>query len=554
MVFLELFIRLVGVFFNYTQKEASKATTTKSVAGRPLKRIIILGDSTAIMAGDETNRYLEAFNSYPKYLEHYLNSAQKKYYYKVENLSLMNGNTYRVLKDLDKKIGPNPPQLVVTMLGLIDGRLMPAIGQSSSKSYFHWWRHSRLYQLVELQLQEDRIKAAAYGEKSEGFSPFLVTESIKLIGEETNKDFSSPFFLTLLNEHIRINKLLLNSQFQSAADEFNSLHKKFGLGKLGQVRALMGMGKFEEAQSELVFLLEGPAKDNPYVFGALISLCAQKRDFSCAQAYKKLADKRAFKNDLPIKIAWALAVRVRGDLKSSNEILQQARNKIILDPNKKIYAFSVNKIKSDAQAASDFYDNIESSEYYKVIFDGLALAGEFEKLNSALNRFTEMHAWKGTAFYYLLENYVLFGQNEKSRLLLEHISKEMRDVSDYYRLVVYFSSMNKKLAPEIGQRLTVLFKNTTANFDYLYNYTKQRRIPLVLMQYPGFSTDITRLFLNRSDVFYFSNEHIFKDMPLESVYFGPKYPYVRNHYTQQGAQILAKHLGDYLLASKLLEK
>lgn len=545
LTLLEVMIRIGGMSFQYLAQKKISQSSTKIADGKTLKKVLILGDSTAVMGADKTNRYLEINNTYPKFLEQYLNSVQKKYFFKIENSSVMNGNTYKVLKNAEAQIDKFYPDIVVAMVGMIDGRQVPAIGKKLREEEKF---NSRLYQLVQLYHEDKRQhEKAQQDQHSLPTGGAVILDSLRLLGAETNKNFIIPNFTEILRGHIQASYDLNETKFSRAAEKFESLYIKYGVGKVGLIKTLILSGNYSEAEKELMALVE--KTDNPYFYGILISLYTKEKKFEKAAEIKKLIDGKKITNTLPVEIEWALSYKARGELEKSNEMLEAIRAKLSIEKMKKMNVIFAAKVIHNPALASDFYANLESNDLYSLIFEGLSKAGEYKKLDFVINHFTTHHTWLGITFYYLLENYILYGINDRSKSLLEHLSKEMRDVSDYYRLLVYHKFSNKSLDKKITERFKELFKNSVYNFEHLYSVTQDRKIPLILMQYPGFSVEVLKNFLNKPNVHYLSNEDLFKGVPLEQVIFEPKYPYVRNHYTEKGSQLIARRLGDYILHS-----
>jgi hypothetical protein len=78
------------------------------------------------------------------------------------------------------------------------------------------------------------------------------------------------------------------------------------------------------------------------------------------------------------------------------------------------------------------------------------------------------------------------------------------------------------------------------NFAALYEQTKRSGAKLILMQYPGFSTDIMAMYAPQAkDITVVDNEHLF-DADPERYFFEARYPYAYSHFTKDGAALVAR--------------
>jgi hypothetical protein len=69
------------------------------------------------------------------------------------------------------------------------------------------------------------------------------------------------------------------------------------------------------------------------------------------------------------------------------------------------------------------------------------------------------------------------------------------------------------------------------------------------MQYPSFSLDLLHQYAPPAPgVTFIDNEHLF-DADPDRYFFSPTFPNSFSHYTDQGAELLAEHVADAVLAS-----
>jgi tetratricopeptide (TPR) repeat protein len=140
------------------------------------------------------------------------------------------------------------------------------------------------------------------------------------------------------------------------------------------------------------------------------------------------------------------------------------------------------------------------------------------------------------------------GQVERAVPLRQELLFRRRRVAEFYQYA--------KLQKQMGQhnQMESLFHTAlegvplTDNYERLYQAATAHGVQVVAVQYPTFSLDLLRLYApDHDDLRLVDTEHIFDNLPPESVFVEPRFPYNFAHYTHEGARLLAERIASEVL-------
>jgi tetratricopeptide (TPR) repeat protein len=141
-------------------------------------------------------------------------------------------------------------------------------------------------------------------------------------------------------------------------------------------------------------------------------------------------------------------------------------------------------------------------------------------------------------------------------LMNESISNDTSDLKrlgDYYLLMNTYSSRGDYVKENyLEDLMKKRFKNTILNFKKIIALAKKNKTKIIFVQYPDFKLKHLKSLLPIDEKLTFvDNESLFINNPKNTYIFEARYPYKFNHFTQEGARLLAEKIGK--VAIKVIE-
>jgi len=164
IVVLELGLRIGGFVFLSLQEYRNRIAIQKKGA----YRIMCLGESTTALGGN---------NSYPNQLEEILNKRDIGIKFSVINKGVPGGNSVGILSELEHNLNKYNPDMVITMMGINDGRDAITYEYIPIRKITLFLRSFRIYKLAKLLMEVRNVNinkgkeiySEEYEEQSEEF-------------------------------------------------------------------------------------------------------------------------------------------------------------------------------------------------------------------------------------------------------------------------------------------------------------------------------------------------------------------------------------------------
>ncbi|MCB9772114.1 MAG: tetratricopeptide repeat protein [Candidatus Omnitrophica bacterium] len=507
LLLLEVGLRFGGWLFLTLQENAN----LKSIEPGREYRIICLGESTTALGGA---------NSYPSQLERILNSRQNQIKFKVINKGVPATTTDQIVARLENYFNDYHPQMIVAMMGINDPQ-DPA--QRNWRESFS--RYSKAFKLFDMIVRHLTAK------KSNQSDDFLRKQIAKL-EKRVESNLASRIKIELM-------KANLYRSANHPQEEKDSIMKVLKMDSQN-ASAWFLLGIYYQRQAEHQKALESFQKS--YVFNSTPEKIRALEHI--AQCFKLLNDdnsaEKIYRDILTYLPMYPEANGALGGIllekKNYVEAIKYLSKQRDIDPKfKDLYvqlAYCYRRIGQNEMADKVF------SEGVKIIADdpqiyyewGYALM-EDKKYSQAQSAFEEairlnredLHSVNDRMYDQLLKCYEAQGKADK----VAEIKKIIQERSEYYN------------------------PQTQKNYLKLVKFARQRRIPLVAVQYPYRPlAPLVGMLSSEIGIAFVDNQKIFVDALTRNRYddlFSDRFAGDFGHCTPSGNALLANNVADQIL-------
>jgi tetratricopeptide (TPR) repeat protein len=535
-VLLELGIRVAYSGFVRAQEQANLADIAR---GDQVVRIACVGESTTAVAGDPEGRRLVTSTAYPAQLERILNERSPQRRFEVINLGSMSGTTSVTLEQLEDSIAQQPPHMVIAMMGIKDTPNERLPGLASLPGWVASLRSAQLmaWLVEDLRLRRDQVapdltEVDAIPEPMQQMSHELKS----YVKEPRLLDAPPAAFKPALDDYRIGLYLWYIGRLADAEQHFREMIEERDLGYSALARVLTSAGRIAEAEE----LLDHASALHPREASYQVTLAELlTEDGRPDEAIPRLeaALERVDSYARPqlakahLRLALGDALRARGDASLAEPIL--------LAVTATDHRHGLGKI----AWPTDYLRDIALGKLY-LGMDELALAEQH--LLAALKRAPKRHV----TMFMLGQVYARTGEFDKEEALRREILGDTDRLAEYFELAkMYRRAGHPDRAPELVATAVERIPSLERNYRQLYGLGQRHGIQLLVMQYPGFGLDLLHRYAPpTSTVTFIDNEHLF-DADPERYWFSPRFPNSFSHYTDQGAELLAEHVADAVLAS-----
>jgi len=545
---LELSVRAIVWLFLSTQ-QANNSKPISQNNKKPIS-IVVIGESTTAVAADPGNNFLIQETAYPQQLERYLNEKSQNFAFKVVNKGIMDGNTNKILSEFRQYIKKAKPDYVVTMMGVKDetSTLKNKSETESSLNLNFIFENFKVIQLFKLfieeyfQIENEKKIDESFFEKIRSVYDSITWElydnqkNIDFLNEIINLHYKSHYHLqigevetakrTILESinkynagHFMLSDIYLRMNLAAEAiktlERYHDLFPHSGIGVKKLVFTYLKNKDIQKADS----LIQKSRKNKILVPEAVqlaeVQLYKEKKKFKLALD-KNTFDCTSFFNYHP-------------------QIIHLAKNAL----HKKIITAGVN--------ASWLECNYLTAELYY-------LSGDYATSEKLIQNSYKIMLNKYIGNELLHEVLAKKNPHFNKEVFLKSSFDHFQRLGEFYPLIKYYEESNRKLELQNAlKQIVQLFPQTKQNYEELYQLTTKANAKLIIMQYPTYNLNILREIIQHDSITWVDSQKVFNDN-LDSNIFKSRYPYPFNHYTEKGAKLIAKNLGDAILNQLELAK
>lgn len=518
LVILEIGLRALGALSLYLQDRHHRGVTYASNE----YRILCLGESTTALGGE---------NSYPSQLEKLLNQKSADTKFKVINKGVISTTSGKILRDLERNLDLYKPQMVVVMMGINDYAFPDPYksgpGIWKVKMFLSELRVVKLVYLVQRHISEKLVEGRKdrQAEKNPSEEPGYEEKILKVTYQQNMKDIES-----------RIAEL--QSLTEKGADAQKIRHAE-----------------------ELVFEATFQASMTSQV---LSRRYLEQERYAESEEYLDKAT-RFMPQNRHLPEQWGELHLVQ---RHSQEALTYFQAALTLDPNNTEAMAGVARAfnqMGDPRAfhfyeeylkrkPDDYWGFIELASWYRE-------ARNYHKALVHLTRAMEINLDNDRAYLdagQVLDEQGMFKEEEALFLgLLKKYPKRFRFAQALGQL--YEKQGQKELAAEYLKKAAQIDSSTYpawtwVNYDKLVKKIRDRKIKLIVMQYPVRDVKVLKEYLGKRDGIIFVENRANFVKALEkgrySTYFVDNFAYDFGHCSRAGNALIAENLANVILQKK----
>jgi len=458
-------------------------------------RILCLGESTTQ-------------NQYPPYLDSTLSNSNTGIKFSIIDKGLVGADTGSILAQLEDSLDKYQPDIVVTMMGCNDGRIVYYQGIPESDTWlFRYCRTYRFSRLICMNILKKLKKEDIY--KAKNFRP-------------SQKD--------------------------------DPVYVKLGWSYKGQ-------GKFAEAEqlfNKAIAL--NPGDDSAYAgLGRLYK--DQGRHVESEQAYKKAIELNP-KNEFAYT-ELSRIYRAQGKLSDSEQILKKA---LEFNPEDDYTYAELSRLYNDlgryAESEGVLKRALEFGSRNDCAYEGLGqlykYQGKLLEQEEAFRKAVELNPKNYSAYIGLGSSYRIHGKIIEAEQMFKKaiVLNPKRDFAVGGLATIYAEIGKKELSKIYSDKLNSLrggYYNLIATNNYLKlkKILDKRKMKLVCVQYPMRNIQpLKKIFQDDENVIFVDNEKIFKDAVRKegyNEYFVDMFGGDFGHCTQKGNRLLADNIAGAIL-------
>ena len=517
-------------------------------------RILAIGESTTAVAGNENGNVLVPQTSYPAHLQRILNERQDGRTYRVLNNGMMGGDTPALMELLQRSIGEFDPHIVIAMMGIKDRITRKAQEEEQAgPPRPHWSQRLHTVQLWEWLQESRQLRQNAAPEVFDSPEQLpaalrvhqyrmakFVKESRMVLHEgddDLYQDVAAKLelatFYWYTGKHRTAEKIL------TATIENHDL----GYNLLGNV--LLTDNRSKEARELMSVAISKHPKEGMYR-EMLARVLTSEDNFEAAEAVLAQAfeDSDGFYHSATVighlKLMEASLAHKQGQFDRAIEILQAIKPTPEQGSSPSPKRFSV------WFPPLERLINSQMGETY------LSL-GEWELARVELESAVSHNPLYGANVWMLAQALRELGMQKKEMHFRKFVRKQTQRMASYFETAKMFRLYGTE------EQIHSLFLHASENipsvaesYQTLYDLGEQHGFQIMVMQYPSFSLENHHIFAPpKEGVEFIDNEHVFEEDP-ERYFYEPRFPYSYSHYTKKGAEVLADHVADHVLALKTL--
>ena len=501
--------------------------------GRPVVRILAVGESTTAVAGNASGTLLVPGTSWPAQLQTVLNERQDAVHFVVTNAGVMGGTSAAAIDLMHERMGAADPHMIIAMMGIMDTPSDIRDAQNAIPGWLGWLRTA---QLIAWLTETHRLKEA---------STIFTAQTVADL-PRSGRDGSlmpvgrHPFELRLrrdpaAKDQIELAAYLSHTGYHERAEQvLRGLISDNGTGYSALAHHLMGLDRVDDALEVMNEARAAHPEEGLYwVLSAEIQ--AHAGDIDAANQTLHAARERLDTFDLPnvvhtfLQLQEATLLLDQGELEAAIELastvepLHNVASRQLV-PNEVV---AREKLIGRAYMASQQWDRAETHLLN-------ALSAQPDR---ALNM-----------MWTLTEVYRKSGQSEKESKLRQELLARTGRIGEYLELARLLRSQGDHEAAESvlddANRQTPSLR---AAYSHLYRTAAARGSQLVVVQYPMFPLrTLHRWAPTATGVHFTDTEHIFDGQVADS-YADVGAPVAFSHYSKAGARTLAEAIAETVL-------
>ncbi|MDP6931596.1 MAG: hypothetical protein QGG40_01710 [Myxococcota bacterium] len=528
-VMLELGLRLSAGAYVASQLRAEAPDSTA------VRTVLAVGESTTVIAAEPTHGLLVTSSSWPRQLEQMLNERSEDTW-RVINRAVLNGTSEEIVNGLEADLVLHRPEVVVAMMGMKDQAPQQAgtDDQDGDRRPGLWASLRTVRLLTELS-----------------GSPSLTREDF-VPGEVTQWSEVPPRFRTRVEQqrHMVKETRVLNAppmvtdaidlgiyywligQPARAESTWRALMKTRRMGANLVARVMLDRGDQDGAEAVLREAMVRRPEEGLYAEVLARTLTAAGRTDEAVEVLTTAISKPCMKQ---------AAVRRRQYLALATVQVQAGRP---LEAQEALRHVGEREVESRLGALiGRIHPELEL-----VTAEVSAALGQLDAAQDKLEAALKRDPGLNEAMVLLERIYREQGREELAEPLRTELLFQRRRVAEFYLLA---KQKRQAQSPDTLEELyeTALEGVPLAdNYLQLYETSRAHGAQVLAVQYPTFGLDLLRLYVpDRDDLRLVDTEHIFDDVPPETVFLEPRFPYNFAHYTHEGARLLAERIAPEVL-------
>jgi tetratricopeptide (TPR) repeat protein len=534
-VLAELLLALGTRAFVHVQLQRNLASIQRQDGApddRPELRILCIGESTTAVAGDERGTMLVPRTAYPVQLERILNERQQDIRYTVLNNGIMGGTSGSSLELLGQTLPTLQPHIIIAMMGIKD---TPTEWTPFSLPLPDWMLSLNTVTLLTWLIEDAELESKAM---------YLDIRRFEELPE------------------------IAQARYMRAPNQIQELsiaHNPDAISRVQAAAYLLHIGQLSRAEDRLREVIAEHGQGYS-MLGEVLATAG--RDSEATALLTHAVTTHPEEGMYAVRLAHFLSLQ--GHPERAHGVLDAAEANLsgMLEPE--IVLAYIRLERAELLLAEKDWDGVLSllegpvsevgSHYFAVVPSiplltpsarGRAYLG-LQNWTAAEAQFVEaleVEPGRHVNMWLLSEVYRQTGQADKEEALRwSLIAKEGR-VAEYFELAKLFRlTGHPEREPEVLAQAVAATPSLEANHQALYDIAQSNGIQLIVMQYPSFGLAPVHLYAPEAPgVVFIDNEHVF-DADPEGYFFKPTYPQSFTHYTNAGAEVLAAHVADTVLA------
>lgn len=320
-----------------------------------------------------------------------------------------------------------------------------------------------------------------------------------------------------------------------AADFLRQTIDRYGVGYNLLARVLVTGSRAEEAEQLMRQAIARDPAEGMYRVG-LAEVLVDEGRLDEAQAVLEEAEAHRLQFRYPplvsgyIQLGLARIAMERGDYAEAIEILRLVR------PPDRLDAMS-----------ADFFPRVRLMRAL-ALGEAYLQIGDLHDAEIHLTEALRLRPGAHATMWMLSQVYRQQGRRDDEERLRRELLQRRQRMAEYFELAKLFRIHGDDARiPELFDEAVARIPSIAASYRELYTIAEREGIDLAVMQYPSFSLELLHKYAPEKDgVIFIDNEHVFDENP-DGYFFEPRFPNSFSHYTDEGAEVLARHVADTVL-------
>ena len=500
-------------------------------------KVVAIGESTTAVAGDGLHHVLVPQTSYPAQLERILNARDDSRSWTVLNNGMMGGTTPAVIELLEASLVEFEPDVVIAMMGIKDSsdlllpssQVVPELLRPLRTVQLAAW----LYEDVQLRRNQLPTQIEHADQLSQAFK--VGRRRLAKYVKETTMSRWEAYQGPSRELELAIHYWYIGRNAKAEALLRETI-EVWGVGRNVLARVLLTDARSDEALEVIREAIEADPEEGMYRV-TLVELLAYRGQHEEADAAFEAALAEIDRFRLPelvephLRLVHAKALMDRGDDAGALAELDE-----LVAPQ---------PLSSTLDAWFPPFDTLLDGLLGELYWRQGELDRAARHLESAMDRTPSYFA----NMWLLGQVYRDQGRTDEEERVRQELLEDGHRLAEYFELAKLLKRQGREdqvpgLIAEAAERVPSLKQS----YARLYELCEAHDVQLVVMQYPSFALELLHLYAPEQEgVVYVDNEHVFAADP-DAYFFEPRFPHSFSHYTKEGAEVLAEHVADALLA------